>query len=816
MNFRFAFLLFCALAVPIFAEESTTLMEASRPLAEGVPEVAVVRLRELLATKLSEEDGNAATIKLGEALVASGDFAEALKVLQASSVRELSAAKYFQAQALAGQLRWAEALPLYQACANDQTSPLRSDALFGEAESLRALDRPNESLQAFEILRRDPRWSRRAQMRAVELLLAKGDTGNATHLLDAMQPASAAEHSERRLLRGRVQMALHRNDKAIELFTAVLKNQQGTTHPVLLATLFAIADAYLQIGAPTTGDDFLEDFIERHPHDRALPEVFAKLDQLYAAEKKPSRHDLSRWTLDANEPRHSLSRWYLARAEMRLGHRDVALQALANLRADHPPLPAFAEALLEYAELERQDGRLENAAAALKEANTLNPAPAIAERINLLAGETQYAAKHFEQAAQIFQKIAHSPSPYAKDAFYDASLAWLQTGETKEVAKAAQELKESGADDRTRGDLLLEQGLVQAGRGEKSATDSLRIFLRQFPRHPRASEAWVALAELAFHSAPPRLEEARKDLAEAEANHPTPPASERADYLRIWIEDAAPAPNEEKVIALANEFLQKHQASPLTPDVRLKLAETDYRRQDFAGAQTQFEILAQRDPNSPLAEQAQFFAAQSAMQSMGAASLDRALVLFDAVVKRNGEMKWAARNEQAVIERKLGKPDDAMTLYDEVLKGDAQPSEKREALCAKGDILYDLGTQDPANYKRAMEFYEQVAAQPEAAAHWRNQALFKKGMCLEKLRLPEEALATFYQIIDDQSHTERQREFFWFYKAGFNAARLLEENSKWEPAAAIYEKLAFAGGGRSEEAKARLNRLRLEHFLWDQ
>jgi hypothetical protein len=89
-------------------------------------------------------------------------------------------------------------------------------------------------------------------------------------------------------------------------------------------------------------------------------------------------------------------------------------------------------------------------------------------------------------------------------------------------------------------------------------------------------------------------------------------------------------------------------------------------------------------------------------------------------------------------------------------------------------------------------------------------------MCLEKLDSPAEALATFYEIIDDQSRPARRREFFWYYKAGFNAARLLEEGAKWQPAAAIYEKLAFAGGDRSEEAKARLNRLRLEHFLWDQ
>jgi outer membrane protein assembly factor BamD (BamD/ComL family) len=250
--------------------------------------------------------------------------------------------------------------------------------------------------------------------------------------------------------------------------------------------------------------------------------------------------------------------------------------------------------------------------------------------------------------------------------------------------------------------------------------------------------------------------------------------------------------------------------------VRLKLAETYYRRQDFASAQTQFELLAQQNTGAPVAEKARFFAAQSAMQSMSPDSLDRALRLFDEVVQKGGELKWAARNEQAAIERRLGKPQDALTFYEEVLRGDAKAPEKREALCAKGDVLYELGATDPENYRRAIDAYEQLAAQPDAPLHWRNQALFKKGMSLEKLNETDAALATFYRIIEDQSGSAKEREFFWYYKAGFNAARLLEQQAQWRPAAAVYEKLAFAGGGRSEEAKSRLNRLRLEHFLWEQ
>ena len=809
----FASMTFCSLGR---GEETPELVNATQPLAEGVPEVAVVRLRALLAREVSEEERQAITVKLGEALVASGEFAEALQVLDVASVRDSPAAGFFKAQAYAGLSRWAEALPLYRACASDIGSPFRTDALFGQAESLRASGKTTEALQTLDLLRRDERWQRRAEMRSVELLLATGDAAAATKLLDSIEPASTAERYERRFLRGRIEAVRNPHGRAIKLFASILKKPEGATHAVLVATLFAIAETHRQNGTPESGDDFLEDFIEHQPRDAELPAIFAKLDQLYAEEKKPSRHELARWSRDPLEPRRALARWYLARAELRLGHRDLALQTFALLRAEHPPLPAFAEAFLEYARLELQDQRFEEVAAILELARTLHPPPPLADRIDLLAGQNHYVAKRYGEAAQIFQRVAKSSSPHGKAALFDASLAWLQAGDATQVAAADQELKQSGSDAPTRGELLLEQGLVQAGRGESGAVATLQNFLREFPKHARAAEAWVALAELAFRDAPPRLEDARQNLARAAESSPTPAASERADYLTIWIEGAGPSPNEEKVIALANQFLRQHETSALLAEVRLKLAETYYHRQDFASARTQFELLAQKDATSPIAEKAQFFAAQSASQSMGAASLPQALGLFDAVVKRNGELKWAARNEQAVIERKLGKPEDAMTLYDEVLKGDAPAAEKREALCGKGDILYEQGAKDRENYKRAIDLYEQLAAQSEAAAHWRNQALFKKGMCLEKLEAPAEALATFYEIIGDQARPERRREFFWYYKAGFNAARLLEEDAKWQPAAAIYEKLAFAGGGRSEEAKARLNRLRLEHFLWDQ
>jgi tetratricopeptide (TPR) repeat protein len=246
----------------------------------------------------------------------------------------------------------------------------------------------------------------------------------------------------------------------------------------------------------------------------------------------------------------------------------------------------------------------------------------------------------------------------------------------------------------------------------------------------------------------------------------------------------------------------------------LKLAESHFRRQDFASAQTEFETLAQENPKSALTEQALFLAAQSAMASMASQALDHALELLTQVVAMNGEFRWAARNEQAAIERRLGKSQDAQALYDEVLKGDARAAEKREALCGKADIFFEQANANAANLDRAVGIYDQLANEAANQPHWRNQALFKKGVCLEKESDRDGALATFYRILEFNPSPDRPPELFWFYKAGFNAARLLEEQQKWEAAAAIYEKLVAANGPRSEEANARLGQLRLEHFLW--
>lgn len=793
-------------------EISSQLAEAVSPLNEGVPEIAVIRLQSLLRKNLSDSDWRTVAEKLLEALVAANQSADALKLADDPRLRQSPVASFWHAQLLAGLNREPEALALYQQVTADQNFSLHNDALFGAAEMFRAMGRREEALQNLSTLFRDPKWSVRAQLRAAELYLDRSDAPNARRLLDRTQPKTIAEKKERHFLRGRLELALRRPDRALADFESILKQPEGATHETLTAVLFALADTHLQQNTPESGDDALENFIEHRPSDVDLAQIFAKLDELYRAERKPSRAELDHWARDPAEPRRAFAQWYLARFDLRIGRRDRALESFAALGKSHPPNSALAPAFIEFAQLKLEDRRFDEALAILDEARKLRPEPAVLDRLNLLGAETKYRARRFDAATADFEQIASSESQLAPVAMFNAALGALQQGDQARYIATANEFAKKGSDEKSRADLQLEAGLTEAAKGDPSAADALGKFLREFPNSERASEGWVALAELAFHATPPRIDEARKNLGRAAQDKMTPIAQERADYLAIWLEDTTPG-GEAKAVELTKRFIQQHEGSALVPSVRMKLGEICFRQEDFANAETQFELLTERDPKGPLTERALFFAGEAAMASMAAQSLERSLVLFDRVVQLNGEFKWAARNEQAVIERKLGKPQDALVLYDEVLNGTARPAEKREAICGKGDIFFELATNDPQNYQRAIESYDRLASDREAPPHWRNQALFKKGLCLEKKADRGGALASFYSILEEAGRGDRPREFFWFYKAGFNAGQLLEANAKWESAAAVYEKLAAAGGSRSDEARERLDRLRLEHFL---
>src|SRR5215467_941742 len=188
---------------------SSEIAQASAPISEGVPEVAVVRLQSLLNKNLTEAEWRAVVEKLAEAQIAANEPEDTLVLLADARLRDLPWARFCRAQALATIQRWAEALLLYEEVTNE-TSPFQKAAVFGSGETLRALGKRSEALGKFIVLVHDKDWGRRAQLRAAELYIDLGDAPEASRLLEQMQPTTVAERRERRLLRGRLELILHR------------------------------------------------------------------------------------------------------------------------------------------------------------------------------------------------------------------------------------------------------------------------------------------------------------------------------------------------------------------------------------------------------------------------------------------------------------------------------------------------------------------------------------------------------------------------------------------------------------------------------
>jgi tetratricopeptide (TPR) repeat protein len=182
-----------------------------------------------------------------------------------------------------------------------------------------------------------------------------------------------------------------------------------------------------------------------------------------------------------------------------------------------------------------------------------------------------------------------------------------------------------------------------------------------------------------------------------------------------------------------------------------------------------------------------------------------------------GSLKLYARQEQALVQERLEHEDQAIALYEIILATEGVDRELwQAALCGKGNCLASLGRRElPAkeSLEKAVTVFSQLAGSPNVAPAWRNQALYKKGKALELLGRTDDAQAAFYDALNGPA--DAAHEYFWFYKAGFDAAHVYEQQEKWKAAIGIYQKMAAAQGPRTVEAQNRLRQVRLEHFIWD-
>jgi tetratricopeptide (TPR) repeat protein len=624
------------------------------------------------------------------------------------------------------------------------------------------------------------------------LRLDRKDPRAAVEILDQIMPDSPQAKTRQDFLLARATILENDNERALKLLAPLVPLDSE----MAIDTALLYSTALIRSGRHQEAENLLEEFIAANPNMTGLNRIFSELDQIYSGAASASSSELKRWTEDVNPSlRQKLACYYLARLSARQKNPQTALSLLEKLSGEPGPNPFEWETRLEMAELRLRLGLVDE---------TLSVLPPVGHfpETDFLRGLALANKSHFDEAAAAFHHASKSEH-FAESALYNAALCEMLSDSALKPFQT--QLEARFPKSRHLSALKLQEAFQWLRAGNPEGGDALES-LASSDDPTTAAKARLALAEWKFQQLD--TAGARVELDKIS----TQPEMPRQAALRTFLADTGEPGSEEVAIGEARSFLLKYPNSESEPEVRLKLGELLYRKGDFAAARVELETLARKFPDNTNEAPALFLAAKAAARIPSAEAPEAAMLLFEEVASTPGPLAHRARLEQAGIQSARGKADEANVILDKILSTDPTPDMKASVLMEKGKNLYSIGDTDPLSYKSAIEVWKQIAMEnPDPA--WRNQALARIGTAQEKSGDLNAALASYYEVFKPSA--EAPVEYFWFYKAGFAAALILESRKEWPEAIRVYELMAGMEGPRALEAKNRIKQIRLENFIWD-
>jgi tetratricopeptide (TPR) repeat protein len=799
--------------------------DAVRADQEGIPEVSIQKLRTYLAGS-GAQHATAARLLLAKCLLSTNQPAAALQVLDSDALNSSDGQK-LRAEALLRSGRWAEAETIWTEILNDPgLGETAVEARLGLAEAQQKLGATREALQTLAPLIQDqpvaPKRSgggaladTRPFLMAAELDLQLSDFSGAETLLAKVNHPDRLQAAQKEALSGQLALDTGDLDAAVKSFQQVLASEAGQGSRVKTIAQLGLANTYLARKEYEEAETIVEKIIGEQNQNENLPDLFQALYSIYLLEQTPALTDLLRWSQE--DPKHAgsdrpvLAQFYLGKLELKIGSHTNGLNLLKQFIAQHTTQPLAAAAVIALAQELDADGSYAQTIEIAKQWLAANEKATPADRAgveDVLAGAL-VQARDLAAAFDLYTRLSQERSPNQARFLYNAAICALRLGNESQYRQCLEALARLPDTQPERAALDFERGMLEARTGGAQAERNLRQFLADFPNDPHVPRSHLALAEIAFKESPPDRSRVTAELTQvATEDSVTPEEKARLEFFAAADDSNQPVTT---ISRLAQDFLQKYPHSRFRPEIRIKLGEVYFRQNDYPNAQTQFELVSEEDPDSPLLETALFLAGEAARKSMNSSSMDHAVELFEEVYKINGPLRYRARLEQALTKRQALQDKEAVVLLNDLLNQTIPIDIRCEAMDAKGDAEFTLGSKDEAGYREAIRTFDSLAALEGVSAVCRQSALYKKAKCYEKINQWDDALAAYYDVLSIDYGAPGE---IWYFRAGFDAAQILESKKSWASAAAIYQKLAATPSSRAEEAKNRLARLRLEHFLW--
>jgi hypothetical protein len=808
------------------ASPEETLGQARSAFAKGASEVAAGVLDRLLSSDdLAPAVRDEARLLRAQILLQRGDTPQAERLLLGRE-REPEAALLLAQTALRAERcstaaeRFAEALNL------------GADALscgLGRATALARLGREPEAVTELRDLAKQQAFlSHNAVLLALAgLLLDVGNAPEAKIEISKVQPATPQQSAACFLLEARVALSEGRLPEASAGFAKLIQSAVPVPPEVLAGAYLGEASVLEAKGDAAGAAKFLLQFLKSGRELSCAEPLFSKAAQLLSEVVDPSVADLETCTRTGPQSQRALASFYLAQFYAFTGHSDRAAAAHASFCEQFQNHRLLPVSLLQRAEILTGADKWAEAEALLKEALRSCDEPKLRATLQMRQGLAFLRLGDSGRALALFEGIARDGADLRIEAGFNAGLAAIRLGDLSRAHKEQEALQSLPGTQDLVASLELEIALHQASGALPQAHEALQAFMLHHPGHPRTGDAKVALAELLLReadsaagaartSAANLMRERASGLLKAVAVDPQSPQSAmQAKFLAVFLTDSGGGAQPEEVLSLGEAFLREYPDAALSNEMRMKLGEVYFRRKDYANAEEQFAGIASRQPEGALSETALFLAGQCAASRLNPGSVDEALRYWERVAQGNGALRWRARYQQASVKSRMGDDADGAELFERIVNSpEAIDRELRlAARCGRADALLSMAKRGAIPLAEALAEYEALASQPEVSPAWRNQALHKKAKALEPTK-QQEALEGFYRVLEAPDSVAAG-EFFWLFKAGFDAARILEGRQAWRDCVALYERLGRMGGPRSQEAKNRAFQIRLERFLWE-
>ena len=820
-----------------------------KALADFLPDVAASRFQSALAEKeLTVPDQMRIRLLLAESLIRSNQPDEATKILDDPSLKDQASALFWEAQALRAQGKFAEAIALFDLAIGTKNFPYYGESVITRSRLLSALGSHRDAIAGLNLLTSsNSPLAIRAKLDQTHLLCLTGKYPEARKVLPALKSLRGNELLEARLLDGKLLQAESQFTKATALFTAILqefKRDAETLPPIIHPAVIGQARAMASLNRRADAADVILAFVQAHPTSPELADAFVLLH--YLQTNVPTAEDpvqnliqqrLTDWSntpIVAHSPMiadpgdSAISSYPLLQE---LDHPELHAQALytrilalagakepeqcaqlrqlaTQLNLLHPGHSLATAATIELARNEFQNQQSEKARNLLDSLLSLEQSSDHFVAVNLLLADECFEKKDFVRASLYFEKAAARLSATPRSsALFNAGISSLLVNDDASWDRLLKE-----ASPKLSVSLTLERALHTIKHSPEAAMPLLEKFIIDQPQHARIGEARLAMAYCALKLQRPDLSMAKAQLDSINA---TVVSAESLLATKILLAQAQQDQN--TVITLSRSFIAQYPDSPAVAEMTLNLGMALYQNGDMNDARQVLQKLEKSHPAQ--AGPSLLIAARAAARTGTPQSLTEAISIFDKIIAADSPLSAFAVLEKARTLIDAKSPSGLVQAREELQKLFYKIAADSPLHTPTGllliEILYAQGGSDSTQYEASLKVQDVLLEKKQTSTVETHRIHYYRGLTLEQLNKPDEALDVYYQVIESASK-EAPADWDYLERCGFNAIALLEKSERWESAIALAKKLSSYPTPRANEAAERAKNLGLEHMIMDE